>query len=116
MRPSFGLCLGALLLLGLGSTARAQLHFPQPAADWGDIKRGPSLVQRFPFVNKGNHAVRTEQYRYIRYADGSEELYDEEKDPYEWTNLASKADMAKVKEALAKFLPKVNKAPVKDKE
>ena len=26
--------------------------------------------------NPGNHAVRTEQWRYIRYADGSEELYD----------------------------------------
>ena len=26
--------------------------------------------------NQGNHAVRTAQWRYIRYADGSEELYD----------------------------------------
>jgi arylsulfatase A-like enzyme len=63
-----------------------------------------------------NHAVRTEKYRYIRYSDGSEELYDEEKDPYEWTNLADKKEMAKVKEELAKFLPKVNKEPVKAKE
>ncbi|HKB38375.1 MAG TPA: sulfatase [Gemmataceae bacterium] len=63
-----------------------------------------------------NHAVRTERYRYIRYADDSEELYDEEKDPYEWTNLAGKKEMAKVKEGLAKLLPAVNKAPVKQKE
>src|SRR5262249_54650574 len=63
-----------------------------------------------------NHAVRTERYRYIRYADDSEELYDEEKDPYEWTNLAGKKEMAKVKQDLAKLLPAVNKAPVKQTE
>ena len=31
---------------------------------------------------KGNHAIRTERYRYIRYEDGSEELYDHDADPY----------------------------------
>ncbi|MEE4216902.1 MAG: sulfatase, partial [Xanthomonadales bacterium] len=35
-----------------------------------------------------NHAVRGERYRYIRFADGSEELYDHQADPNEWTNLA----------------------------
>ena len=38
-----------------------------------------------------NHTVRTEDWRYIRYADGGEELYDETKDPYEWTNRATEA-------------------------
>ena len=52
-----------------------------------------------------NHAVRTEQWRYIRYADGGEELYDERKDPYEWTNLAAKAEFAAIKVELAKWLP-----------
>ncbi|MEM9365260.1 MAG: sulfatase-like hydrolase/transferase [Planctomycetota bacterium] len=32
------------------------------------------------------HAVRSEQYRYIQYADGSGALYDEVADPHEWTN------------------------------
>ena len=41
-----------------------------------------------------NHAVRTEGWRYIRYADGGEELYNESKDPYEWTNLANDTAMA----------------------
>ena len=36
----------------------------------------------------GDLAVRTEHWRYIRYEDGSEELYDHRKDPNEWTNLA----------------------------
>jgi len=36
-----------------------------------------------------NHAIQTERWRYIRYADGSEELYDMKNDPNEWTNLAA---------------------------
>jgi arylsulfatase A-like enzyme len=55
-----------------------------------------------------NHTIRTEQWRYIRYADGGEELYDEERDPYEWTNLAAKAEFASVKAGLAKWLPTQN--------
>ena len=31
--------------------------------------------------NHDNHGLRTERWRYIRYADGSEELYDMVKDP-----------------------------------
>jgi arylsulfatase A-like enzyme len=34
-------------------------------------------------------AVRSERWRYIRYADGSEELYDHAADPEEWDNLAA---------------------------
>src|SRR5205085_9344423 len=37
----------------------------------------------------GNTSVRTERWRYIRYADGSQELYDRQVDPNEWRNLAS---------------------------
>jgi arylsulfatase A-like enzyme len=59
-----------------------------------------------------NHAVRTEGMRYIRYADGGEELYDEQKDPYEWFNLAMKAESAGKKEELGKWLPKENKADI----
>jgi arylsulfatase A-like enzyme len=52
-----------------------------------------------------NHAVRSEGWRYIRYADGSEELYDESQDPYEWTNLAGREDLAAKKAELAKLMP-----------
>jgi arylsulfatase A-like enzyme len=62
--------------------------------------------------NQGNHTIRTEQWRYIHYADGSEELYDMEKDPNEWTNLAGSRAFANVKADLAKWLPKVDKPPV----
>jgi len=36
-----------------------------------------------------NHGIRTKKYRYIRYEDGGEELYDRLKDPNEWTNIAN---------------------------
>ena len=40
--------------------------------------------------NQGNHGVRSEKWRYIVYADGSEELYDMVNDPNEWTNVDGK--------------------------
>ena len=43
---------------------------------------------------RNRHAVRSEKWRYIRYEDGSEELYDHDADPYEWTNLAQEASHA----------------------
>ena len=34
------------------------------------------------------HTVRSDRWRYIRYAAGGEELYDHDQDPNEWANLA----------------------------
>ena len=59
-----------------------------------------------------NHAVRTEGWRYIRYANGDEELYDESNDPNEWTNLAGKPEYAAKKAELAKLLPKTDHADI----
>ncbi len=61
-----------------------------------------------------NHAVRSEGWRYIHYADGSEELYDETADPYEWTNLADDPRHASRKSELAAFMPKQNKPEAPD--
>ena len=49
-----------------------------------------------------NYAVRSRQYRYIHYCDGFEELYDHEKDPYEWTNQAKNPKFADIKANLRK--------------
>ncbi len=56
--------------------------------------------------NPGNHTVRTKDWRYIRYADGSEELYDLSADPNEWRNLAGEQRHAARKRELAAWLPK----------
>ena len=54
---------------------------------------------------RGNHAVRSSRWRYIRYSDGSEELYDHQNDPHEFTNLASQEGIADTLKALSTFLP-----------
>jgi arylsulfatase A-like enzyme len=56
-----------------------------------------------------NHSIRTEKWRYIRYDDNTEELYDEVADPYEWTNLANDKKYDSVKKELSTHLPKINK-------
>jgi hypothetical protein len=61
-----------------------------------------------------NHTVRTADWRYIRYENGDEELYDERKDPNEWTNLAAKPEFAAKKTELAKYLPKHDAADIGD--
>jgi len=55
-------------------------------------------------LDQNNQAVRSEHLRYIRYADGTEELYDYRKDPHEWHNLATDPKYAGEKKALAAHL------------
>ncbi|NRB76200.1 MAG: sulfatase [Verrucomicrobiales bacterium] len=55
--------------------------------------------------NAGNHGIRSENWRYIVYADGSEELYNMVEDPNEWTNLAGNPEYADVIAEHKKFVP-----------
>jgi len=57
---------------------------------------------------RNNHSLRGERFRYIRYSDGSEELYDHENDALEWTNLANDSKYVEVKKELARWLPGKN--------
>jgi arylsulfatase A-like enzyme len=54
---------------------------------------------------RGNYTVRTREWRYIRYYDGGEELYDHRQDPDEWSNLAGNPEYRAVRKQLAKHLP-----------
>lgn len=45
----------------------------------------------FSYVQGGHHALRTDRWAYMRYADGAEELYDMDADPGQHSNLASHA-------------------------
>ncbi|MEM9830517.1 MAG: sulfatase [Bacteroidota bacterium] len=76
----------------------------------GDTLFSPALMTYL----KGNHAVRTERWRYIRYADGSEELYDHEHDPREWNNVAGQQNYAEIIAELRKHLPQENANQVAD--
>lgn len=77
-----------------GTSIKPQLADPS-------IPRGPAISS----YGEGNTAIRTERWRYIRYEDGSEELYDHHADPDEWVNLANDPTHAKTKRQLAKFIP-----------
>jgi arylsulfatase A-like enzyme len=52
-----------------------------------------------------SYAIMNRDWRYIRYQDGSEELYDVRKDPNEWDNLAEKSKYAEIKKRLAAQAP-----------
>ena len=54
---------------------------------------------------RGNHSVRAEHWRYTRYIDGGDELYDHAADPYEWTNLAGDPTYNSVCTRMRGFLP-----------
>ncbi|MBX6312152.1 MAG: sulfatase [Isosphaeraceae bacterium] len=82
---------------GLEGDSIARL-LKDPAAEWDR----PVVTTH----GRGNHAVRSERWRYIRYNDGTEELYDHQADPLEWTNRAKDPALAEVKSRLAAWLPK----------
>ena len=68
-----------------------------PSADW----TRPTITSYGP----GNHAVQTERYRFYQYEDASIELYDHQRDPNEWNNLASDPRMKSIIESLRAALP-----------
>jgi len=55
---------------------------------------------------RGEHAVRSDQWRYIRYHDGTEELYDHAADPMEWHNIAADSKHAELKRQMSTWMPK----------
>jgi arylsulfatase A-like enzyme len=59
-------------------------------------------------MGRNNHSVRDDRWRYTRYADGAEELYDHQKDTKEWRNLAGDAAHGAIKQRLARWLPATN--------
>ena len=67
---------------------------------------GPWATPAITEFQRGQCAVRTDRYRYIRYADGTEELYDHMRDPQEWTNIAGVEASRPVIAELARWIPK----------
>lgn len=74
-----------------------------PDAGWDQ-----ATVTTFGFKNYG---VRSQQYRYIIYADGAEELYDHTQDKWEWTNLAGDPKYAEIKKKMRQQIPTHHEPP-----
>lgn len=76
--------------------------------------RNPDMVWEKPVLSTWyykNHSVRSERWRYIRYRDGSEELYDHRNDPGEHLNLAGNPEYANVIEEHKHWLPATDALP-----
>jgi len=89
------------------------LHTP-PDIDGQDIGAllanpaldGPDWTQPELTVHgRGNYSLRDEAWRYTRYFDGSEELFNHREDPYEWVNLANHPEYDDIKTRFAPLLP-----------
>jgi arylsulfatase A-like enzyme len=112
-----GVCDRTVDLMSIYPTLCDLCDLPKPSHVEGEslmpLLRDPKAAWDKPAIttfHRNNHAVRTDRWRYIRYADGGEELYDHAADPYEWTNLAADPKHADAKAGLTKLLPKTNTA------
>ena len=67
-------------------------------------KRLRPVVTAMGGEDRSSYAVRNERWRYIRYHDGSEELYDHNRDPHEWANIAAEPENRELIHVLAASL------------
>jgi arylsulfatase A-like enzyme len=92
-------------MCGLGPNERLEGNSLRPLLENPETEWEPPALTTH---GRNNHSLRSERWRYIRYADGSEELYDHRADEMEWTNLAGDAACDDVKKRLARYLPETN--------
>lgn len=72
------------------------------------LLRDPQTKWEYPAITtheKGNHAIRTENWRYIRYQTGEEELYNHQNDPNEWNNLSMEPGYEEIIDEHKNWLP-----------
>lgn len=100
-------------LCGLEANPETEGESLVPLLENPDRTTDRAVVTTFGYEN---HSVRSKRWRYIRYQDGSEELYDHDHDPGEFHNLAADEGYRDVKKQLATHLPDVNQPPFDDLE
>lgn len=88
-------CNSVVSLLDIYPTLNSQFGLPAiKDLDGDDISRlltDPGMAWEHPAVStwgEGNHMIRTQRFKYIRYRDASEELYNLQSDPFEILNLS----------------------------
>jgi arylsulfatase A-like enzyme len=96
-------------LAGLKSPSHLEGHSLLPLLKEAEAEWPHFAITTYNFRN---HSVRSRHYRYIRYENGDEELYDHRIDPHEWFNLASLPEHAEPKARLDALLPRVNLKPI----
>ena len=72
------------------------------------LMKNPKREWKHPAITSfglGNYSVRSTNYRFIQYFDGSRELYDLRDDPHEWKNLIDNPKMKQVIGEHASFIP-----------
>lgn len=113
-------CDRVVSLLDLYPTLLELCKLPTNAKNEGHslvpLLKEPTQPWDYPAIigwKKNSFAVQNEQYRYIRYSDASEELYDHKNDPHEWTNIAAQTDMTSIKEQLGAHIPATAQTPKK---
>lgn len=76
------------------------------------LRNGETTMLNYALTTHGykNHSIRTEQFRYIQYEDGSEEFYDHNSDPNEFENLADLPEYKEKINELKQLIPD-DKAP-----
>ncbi len=106
-------------LLDIYPTLAELCGLPEPEQQEGHSLlpqlRDASTPRPWPAItthNHDNHGVRTRNWRFISYADGSEELYDMRADPNEWRNVAGDPTMHAVLERHRGLLPDSSRKPV----
>ena len=108
-------CIAPVSLLDIYPTLNELCHFDQnvpqtlaghsltyplkhPSHDWPHVAVTSHV--------EGNAAVTYDRYHYIKYADGSEEMYDHQTDPREFKGLAQRPELKSVIKRIAASLPK----------
>ncbi|MBK5254857.1 MAG: sulfatase-like hydrolase/transferase [Vicinamibacteria bacterium] len=91
--------------------ASSGLDGKQAGLDLSPAVRDPKHVVRKALLASATRmpprigrSVRSNRFRFTQWPDGSEELFDEQADPHEWTNLASAPAMQAQKRELAQRL------------
>ncbi len=100
-------------LCGLPSASALEGQSLVPLIQNPDTKRTKPALSAWYY---GNHAVRSDRWRYIRYRDGTEELYDHSTDPDENTNLAGNPEFASIVANHKKWLPEEAALPAGEDE
>lgn len=119
--PKGRVCEEAVSLINIYPTLvdMAELHLP----DYVDgVSLTPQLADPTAAIDqpaittwgRGNYSARSEDWRYTRYFDGTEELYFHKDDANEWTNLAGRPEYAAIKADLARYLPKTDAPLVRE--